>query len=257
MEFSNGRLVHCPWCDLPLNPANLGPATNLQGQLSRGNKPPKLTVPSLAIPEGTKVNLQDYDARALCEAVAKQNPHAMRFFKRGRFANDVGDESTATGNTTTSGNISSQNSQLSTQEEEEIIMANAANVQTGIENTAKKWAGTSPKDRLIAASACPKALYAELGDQLAKANEALAEMEELDMACKAKAKKNNANATPPKPKPTESETSTPSMWKWGTGNPKRPSSLCVPAASVLMGILYGARMARYDLIRPVRMGQRL
>ena len=37
------------------------------------------------------------------------------------------------------------------------------------------------------------------------------------------------------------------MWESGTGNSKKPSSLCIPAACVLMGILYGARMARYDL----------
>ena len=43
-----------------------------------------------------------------------------------------------------------------------------------------------------------------------------------------------------------------SMWELGTGNSKKPSSLCIPAACVLMGISYGARMARYDLIRPVQ-----
>ena len=58
VQFSNGRLVHCPWCDLPLNWRNLGPATTLQGQLSRGNKPPKKVLPSLAVNKDEKVNLQ-------------------------------------------------------------------------------------------------------------------------------------------------------------------------------------------------------
>ena len=45
---------------------------------------------------------------------------------------------------------------------------------------------------------------------------------------------------------------------WASGGNKlgpggKPSStLCVPAASVLMGLMYGARMARYDLLRPVQ-----
>ncbi len=39
--------------------------------------------------------------------------------------------------------------------------------------------------------------------------------------------------------------------KLGPGG-KPESTLCVPAASVLMGLMYGARMARYDLLRPVQ-----
>ena len=123
---------------------------------------------------------------------------------------------------------------------------------TAIENTGNKWSMASPYDRIIAASACPEALYAGLEAQVSEARAAMAEVEVCDFACKAKSKKANPNAPPVKQKPTESEHSTPSIWKCGTGNPKKPSSLCVPAASVLMGILYGARMARYDLIRPVQ-----
>ena len=33
---------------------------------------------------------------------------------------------------------------------------------------------------------------------------------------------------------------------------KKKTNLCVPAAAALMGLLYGARFARYDLLRPVQ-----
>ena len=49
-----------------------------------------------------------------------------------------------------------------------------------------------------------------------------------------------------------SEPSIPSIWKAGGAKSTKTSTLCVPTASVLMGLLYGARMARYDLLRPVQ-----
>jgi hypothetical protein len=58
-------------------------------------------------------------------------------------------------------------------------------------------------------------------------------------------------ATSTNPVPAE-----PSIWSTG-GSASGPggklgSTLCIPAASALMGLLYGARMARYDLLRPVQ-----
>ena len=100
----------------------------------------------------------------------------MRVFKKGGFANDVGDESTATGNTTNSGNMFSKDSQLSAQEEEEVIMANAAEIKTAIENIGKRWSTAFPGDRIIAASACPEGLNAELESQVLEARAAMAEV---------------------------------------------------------------------------------
>ena len=122
-------------------------------------------------------------------------------------------------------------------------MANAAKIQKPIEDTGKAWATSNPPDQMMAASACPDALYAELAEQIAKKKECIKSGWVEGYACKAKSKKSASDAGTKTPtiKPTKSESSTPSIWEWGTGNPKKPSSLCVPAASVLMGILYGAR----------------
>lgn len=50
----------------------------------------------------------------------------------------------------------------------------------------------------------------------------------------------------------DNSSTTPSIWKSGTTKGTKGSNLCVPAASVLMGLLYGARMSRYGLLRPVQ-----
>ena len=132
----------------------------------------------------------------------------------------------------------------------EYIQACAAKINSQVKAFGRNWAGQSDRDKLIAASSCPKALQAELGEQIQKAKY-------VERALKAKVKTqkitpaekeidNNSNINPAK------EAKPPSMWESGTGNSKKPSSLCIPAACVLVGILYGARMARYDLIRPVQ-----
>ena len=80
--FSNGKLIHCPWCELPLNWKCLGPPTNLQGQLSKGHKTVAPKVPSLTVGENELTNLQDYDARKLCDVITKLHPHGLRLLKK-------------------------------------------------------------------------------------------------------------------------------------------------------------------------------
>ena len=106
----------------------------------------------------------------------------------------VGDESTATGGSTTAGDATSTSPEtftgedksnascrapdqssvqnvceLSDQQVGECIMTNAAKIQQKIEDTAACWQNKSPKERLTAASACPKALFAELELQVMQA----------------------------------------------------------------------------------------
>ena len=53
---------------------------------------------------------------------------------------------------------------------------------------------------------------------------------------------------------TTEETDNASIWSgFSKQKPgKKKTNLCVPAAAALMGLLYGARFARYDLLRPVQ-----
>ena len=60
-------LIHCPFCNLPLEKASLGPPTNLAGQLSKGAKNTDKEFPSLVVPEGESVDMDEYDARKLAE----------------------------------------------------------------------------------------------------------------------------------------------------------------------------------------------
>ena len=78
VPFSNGRLVHCPWCDVPLDRENLPPPTNLAGQLSRGNKSAKHELPSLAAGPDELADLADYDARKLADAVVKPGANLIK-----------------------------------------------------------------------------------------------------------------------------------------------------------------------------------
>ena len=132
----------------------------------------------------------------------------------------------------------------------EYIQACAAKTNSHVKALGRNWAGQFDRDRLIAASSCPKAFQAELGEQIEKAKC-------VERAFKAKVK--SQQITPAEKEietngktNTAKEAKPPSMWESATGNSKKPSSLCIPAACILMGILYGARMARYDLIRPVQ-----
>lgn len=114
----------------------------------------------------------------------------------------------------------------------------------------------SKEERLVAASAPPAALMAELDVRIRRAQTDCGQ----EFACMAPPKKKKKTAeskhedvewsipvAPPGP-PTKA----PSMWQSGTVKSKRPSTLCVPAAGVLMGRLYCAWMARHDLLRPVQ-----
>ena len=186
----------------------------------------------------------------------KKYPGSMEQVKKGLLIDmGVEEQSITTGNTSSiSGSEpSTKVADKSDQEVGKHITEKAKEIQESLEKTGEKWASCTPKERMLAASASPAALYAELCEQISNHEMYEKETEVREYACKARAKTSKLiPETTPVAKPTESETKTPSIWKWGTGNPKKPSSLCVPAASVLMGILYGARMARYDLIRPVQ-----
>ena len=69
------------------------------------------------------------------------------------------------------------------------IMANAAEIQKSIEDTCKAWSRASAKDRMLVASACPKALFAELEHQTAEATKRAKDEVVKESACKAKPKK--------------------------------------------------------------------
>ena len=71
----------------------------------------------------------------------------------------------------------------------EKIEANAARIVESIEKTGEKWASCTPAERVLAASACPKALYAELFEQVSKANLYGEEDYVEEFACKASSKK--------------------------------------------------------------------
>ena len=68
VPFSNGRLVRCPWCDVALDRQNLTPPTNLAGQLSRGNKSAKHSLPSLAAEHNEVQIIDEYDAVKLASS---------------------------------------------------------------------------------------------------------------------------------------------------------------------------------------------
>ena len=51
--FTNGRVIHCPWCDCPLLAKKLLDVGNFSGQLSRSaNKRMCREIPSLAADDG-------------------------------------------------------------------------------------------------------------------------------------------------------------------------------------------------------------
>ena len=141
-------------------------------------------------------------------------------------------------------------------EAHDYAMVTGARIEEDIKWKGQVWEDFSLEERLVAASATPTALHAELQAQLREA----IDDEPGEYACKAAAKRKtkppNTDTAKPENKPDvvtlEVLKGAPSMWKSGTVKCKRPSTLCVPAASVLMGMLYWARMARYDLLRPVQ-----
>ena len=91
--FTNGKVIRCPFRDLPFDKATLGPPANLSGQLSRGATHPEKDLPSLAVPKGEEVNVEDYTARGLAEKVMKQSTN----LRREENAVNVGDATTGTG----------------------------------------------------------------------------------------------------------------------------------------------------------------
>jgi len=54
--FTMNRIIHCPFCDLPLDANNLMIPTNLAGQLSKGANTLESTLPSLADNEKTRTH---------------------------------------------------------------------------------------------------------------------------------------------------------------------------------------------------------
>ena len=89
VPFSNGRLVHCAWCDVALDRQNLSPPMNLAGQLSKGNKSAKHSLPSLAA-ETTEVQIkEEYDAVKLANLTVGPVANLMKK----RPAEPVGDVS--------------------------------------------------------------------------------------------------------------------------------------------------------------------
>ena len=99
--FRNGKVIHCPFCDLPLDANNLPPPTNLAGQLSKGTKSSDTTFPSLAVDIDQKVDPEEYNARRLAEQIIKHNSNLLR--KGG--AENVGDATTIRGGSTTNTNL--------------------------------------------------------------------------------------------------------------------------------------------------------
>lgn len=121
-------------------------------------------------------------------------------------------------------------------------MVTAARIEEDIRYKSQVWEDFSEEERLVAASASPTALMAELGAQIGNAT--VADTQEYACKASAKRKKTVPTSKPPggkgnqpmaAPAPT---TGAPSMWKSGAVKSKRPSTLCVPAACVLMGMLY-------------------
>lgn len=219
MPFSNGRLVHCPWCDVALDRKSLPPPTNLAGQLSKGNKSAKHSLPSLAAePDDLQIS-NEYDAVKLASSTVGP---IVNLIKRGP-AELVGDAST----------VNTGAIDLST-----IVSDNL----TGITDVDSRSDYVDKEgDDIVARRHYKQSWVHKLKSQAFKAKmksqQATPAAKEVDTGGKTNATK---------------EAKPPTMWESGTGNPKKPSSLCIPAACVLMGILYGARMARYDLIRPVQ-----
>ena len=147
----------------------------MAGQTSRGNKAPKKVLPSLAVSEEGKINLQNYDAKKLCEAVEKRNPNSMNVVRKGVLI-DMGfeEESTTTGNKSITAESSSTTgseppqkiADLSDHAVGKFINEKAKEIQEALEQSGERWASCSPAERMLAASASPAALYAELCEQL-------------------------------------------------------------------------------------------
>lgn len=146
---------------------------------------------------------------------------------------------------------------MTADEEAEHIQKVVARIDADLKEKFKAWDGLPGAERLVAASACPAALEEDRNLQLNKPMR----IHKHEYACKASKptkKKSKASQTRKEGVPKVEEGAeekapiVPSMWKSGTTKGKAVSTPCVPAASVLMGISYGARMTRYDLLRPVQ-----
>lgn len=100
--FTCGRIIHCPWCDLPLHKASLPPPSNLVGQLSKGVKCVYRDIPSLAVSQEESMDMKECEARKLAEQVMKNSAKMLR---QGRAVN-VGDATAGTGGSTTATGVS-------------------------------------------------------------------------------------------------------------------------------------------------------
>ena len=161
--FTMNRIIHCPFCDLPLDANNLMTPTNLAGQLSRGTKSLESTLPSLADngeyeDPPRETNREEYNAERLAEAIVHHNSKLL-VKKREESIQD--DEETQTGGSRTTTNPTTTDS-LNDEEIGVIIQANAAKIHSDIVEFGQAWSDMNDSDRIIAASASPKALEEEL-----------------------------------------------------------------------------------------------
>ena len=137
--FTMGRIIHCPFCDLPLDANNLMVPTNLAGQLSRGAKTLESTLPSLADNEKDEdppreTNREEYNAERLAEAIIHHNSK-LSMKKREEIIQD--DEETQTGGSRTTTNPTTTDS-LNDEEVGVMIQANAARIHSDLVEFGKR-----------------------------------------------------------------------------------------------------------------------
>lgn len=114
-----------------------------------------------------------------------------------------------------------------------------------------RWNMMTDEDRMVAAVVSnPDALLDELRLQIVRHKYVQRLENHVDTRCIPRA----CRAAPGTGlrQPAVSKNPCPSMWKSGGSKKNKASTFCIDDASVLMGLLYGARMARYDLLRPVQ-----
>lgn len=148
-------------------------------------------------------------------------------------------------------------------EDETYIVAAAAQIKKDIGKKFEVWDNSSDDEKIAAASSCPKLLEVEIRRQIAETTnpecvehscKASTAKKQRELAAKAQEalrpealksiKSDSEKKADKEDSSVTSVSSTPSMRKSGTTKGKKASSLCEPAARVLMGMLYGARMVR-------------
>lgn len=247
-HFTDGKVLHCPWCDLRLLRDKLMEISNFSGQVLRTARRTNKLLPSLSGDVDEMLESVDYcgkQSRLLLKSKGEQM--TIEEAKALKLAGSP-DHEVATAAV----------SSMSMDDATNYALLTAARIDEDVRYRATTWSDMSDEDRLTAASASPEALYVEQRQQYRGATSCDDHPREYARKASVNKKKPTAKKVDedvdwsktidPPPEPTNP----PSMWKSGITKGKKPSSLCVPAASVLMGMLYGARMARYDSLRPVQ-----